>query len=132
MARFTIRATLTTSAPSEAALDAVEMVLNAAAAGPRRDATVVTGALGSNLKARLWGSKLAKAEWLPVTITVEVLDRGEDRLLSVDVSEDFGFGTLAGAGNEYRRRCQQVAAAISDDLVLRLPAGMVTPPVEIT
>ncbi len=132
MTRFTLRATVTTTAPSVDALDAVESALRAAAAGPRRDATVVTGALGSNLKARLWGSKLAKSEWLPVTITVAVLDRGEDRLLSVDVSEDFGFGTLTGAGNEYRRRCQQVAATISDDLVRRLPAGTVTPPVEVT
>jgi hypothetical protein len=131
MARFTLRATVTTTASSADALDAGELALKAAAAGPRRNGTVVAGALGSNLKARLWGSKLAKPEWLPVTIAVAVRDRGEDRLVSIDVSEDFGFGTLAGAGNEYRRRCQQVAVTISDDLVRRLPDGTVTPPVEI-
>lgn len=132
MPRFTLRATVTTTAPSADALDAVELVLSAAAADPRRDGEIVTGALGSKLKARLWGSKLAKPDWLPVMIAVAVLDRGEDRLLSVDVSENFGFGTLAGAGNEYKRRCRQVAATISDDLVRRLPNGTVTPPVEIS
>ena len=128
MSRFSYREQMATTASAADCLEAVRDTLADLGAGPRMEGAVIVGNLGSQAKTRLFGSFLGSPSWLPVKISAEVIDRETERLVIVDVAEDFGFGTLKGAEGGFRARCQQVLLQVTDGVRSRLPAVAASSP----
>jgi hypothetical protein len=123
MPRFSYADQISTPASSADSIGAVCGALEAMGATPRVADQIVTASLGSRLKVRLIGLTFGSLAWLPLKITIEVVDLGAARSIRLDVAVDFGFGSLAGVEGKCRNRCHQVLAELADGLTSRLPTA---------
>jgi hypothetical protein len=129
MSRFSYRDQVVTPASPADCTDVVLGTLGDLGAGPLSVGSSIVGSLGSQTKIRLFGSTFGSRSWLPVKITVDVLDEDSHRVISIDVAEDFGVGTLTGAEGKFRARCQQVLVQVVEGVRSRLPATSPQQPV---
>lgn len=138
VARFSYREQVATTASADDCVRAMRDTLTDLGAGPHLEGTAVVGQLGSRVRARLFGSAFVLQDgelhrrrdvppWLPVRISAQVIDQGTERLLVIDVAENFGFGSLTGADGDYRLRCEQVLSEVTHNARLRLSAREASP-----
>jgi hypothetical protein len=77
--------------------------------------------LGSQAKMRFVGGAFCPVKWLPIEVTVEVMDRGVDRQVIVSVSDRLGIGLKIGFEKRYRDHVQQTASYVRQAIAARFP-----------
>jgi hypothetical protein len=128
MSWFSYGDQLATAASVGESLDAVRRTLADLGAKPQVVGASVVGSLGSQAKMRLLGANFGLRSWLPVKITVTVVDQGSSRVIGINVAEDFGFGsTSLGSDGHFRARCQQVLVEVVEGVRSRLWAPAAEP-----
>jgi len=83
----------------------------------------ITGSLGSQLKMRIVGGALSPNRWLPIEVSVDMLEAGGQRQVVVNVAEKHGVGIMLGMEGKYRAYCQQSATRVRDTIANRVSAG---------
>ena len=83
----------------------------------------ITGKLGSQLKMRIAGGAFCPLRWLPIEVTVDVLEVGGQRQVIAYVADRLGVGIMLGMEKKYRAHCQQTATYVRDAVFRRLAVG---------
>jgi len=123
MARFSYEQQLTSTADAPACQAAVVAELHTLAARIESTNGEIRARMGSQLRVRLLGGFLAPRSVYPLAVTVRVRDQGGQRIITVEVAEAFGFGTILGVEGRYRSHCEDVLQRLSQGIAARLPAA---------
>ena len=123
MSRFSYKESAVLPASAGDCVEAARRTLVEMGSKPKVVDMHVHGELGFWVRVRFVGAFWCPKKWLPIEVTVEVLETGAGRQVVVDVAERFGFGSTIGMDAKYRDHCWRTAAYIRDTVVLKLPQG---------
>jgi hypothetical protein len=119
VSRFTYQEGAVPAASSDC-IEAARRTLVEMRSKPVVDGMRVRADVGSLLKTRFLGALFVPEWWLPIRVTVDVLEAGGQRQVSVNVAERFGIGTIFGMETKYRAHCQRTGAYVRDAIAGRL------------
>ena len=129
MSRFGLRVVVASQAPVNVCFEAARQALEVERAKPTIEGPTLKGRVGSFLKTRIVGGAFVPETWIPMDVTVSVMDFGNQRQIYIDVGEAVGFGLLLGMEARTRRRCQALAAEMQSLVLQRLPGSVPLAPV---
>jgi hypothetical protein len=124
VSRFGFRAVVATQAPGNVCWEAARQVLEIERAKPWVEGAAIKGRVGSFLKTRIIGGAFVPESWIPMDVTVSVVDLGDQRQVVIDVGEAVGFGVLLGMEGKTRHRCETLAGETQSLVLQRLPGSM--------
>jgi hypothetical protein len=124
VSRFGFRTVVATQAPLNVCWDAARQALEVERAKPRVEGAAIKGRVGSFLKTRIIGGAFVPESWIPMDITVSVVDLGNQRQVVVDVGEAVGFGIMLGMEGKTRHRCEALAGETQSLVLQRLPGSI--------
>ena len=78
--------------------------------------------LGSQTRMRIVGGAFCPVKWLPIEVTVDVVDGGPQRQVVVNVADRLGVGLMVGMEDKYRSHCSGTAVYVRDTIAAKLVA----------
>ena len=86
----------------------------------KNEAVKLTCSVGKGWALRMLGAFLSPRNWIPVRLTVLVVDTDTSREVTTIAEEDFGFGSLVGVEKKFRARCEELEKQLAHNVKLSL------------